>query len=126
MQAAFEAALGAAPPSASAPTKPVPVPADEIKRRAARGSVPKYLNAVMAQMDYQPLDYAGIGKCIEAMGGKGIALASVRNRLREMEINRDAERDALGRWKLTEKGRAELRQVTLASHTMFKHKEAAE
>jgi hypothetical protein len=89
------------------------------KRRAAKGSVPKFLNQVLIEEGYPGLDYADIGERIVEIGGEGIALASVRNRLRVMELAGKAVRHQ-GKWQLTEEGKAEVRREILASHPIFK------
>jgi hypothetical protein len=61
-------------------------------KRAARGSVPKYVHQVLADPHYQGANYDGIIDRVRELGGTDIAPASIRNYLRSAEKNREVRR----------------------------------
>jgi hypothetical protein len=62
------------------------------KKRAAKGSVPHYVNQVLTAPGYAGMDYRAIGQRVHELGGTLIALASIRNYLRNLEVHGLANR----------------------------------
>jgi hypothetical protein len=57
----------------------------EERKRAPRGSVPRYILQVLKEPGYEGLDYNGVWDRVRELGGEKIALASIRNQLRRFE-----------------------------------------
>jgi hypothetical protein len=64
----------------------------ETGKRAARGSIGRFVYRVLSAPDYQGANYEGIIDRVRGLGGTDIAPASVRNHLRTLERNKEARR----------------------------------
>jgi hypothetical protein len=62
------------------------------KKRAPKGSVPRYVNQVLTEPGYAGMGYQAIWQRVRDLGGGQIAIASIRNYLRDLELKGFANR----------------------------------